>query len=121
MEKEQSLAYRRIPGGAVTKARELRAQGLLYREIGAALGVSMATAHRYVNRKEHPRRDVSQCCYCGICLDLVRTIHDTNVGQWNEGQCCDMCYHHVNGIRRTPQGRMFWSDKELARGALQLT
>lgn len=50
-----------------------------------------------------------QCCYCGLRLDLVRTIHETD-----NGRCCDMCYHHVNKLRREPQGQAFWSDVELA-------
>ena len=52
-------------------------------------------------RKVNPK-----CCHCGMRLELVRVVRESKYGR-----CCDMCYCHVNKIRRKPQGRFFWSEK----------
>lgn len=59
------------------------------------------------------KADNPQCCYCGMRLELVRTVHETE-----DGRCDDMCFHHVKRLRRQPQGRYFWSDQELAEASV---
>jgi len=107
VEQKQDMAYHRIPRALQDRAKELRAQGWLFRAIAAELGICQSTARRYAKTERKPRGP--QCTHCGIRLELVRIIHNTDAGR-----CCDMCYHHVNHLRREPQGRWFWSDRGLA-------
>lgn len=51
--------YTRWPDEVVAQAKAMRAQGMSYRDISAALGPSISSAHRYVNgtsRKPATRR-----------------------------------------------------------------
>ena len=87
-----------------------RAKAIIER-YGVALRVDKRQP-RDVLKDASMRVDNPRCCYCGLRLELVRIVHDSD-----DGRCCDMCYHHVNGIRRSPQGTLFWSEKGLSEQA----
>lgn len=102
---------RRIPQNVRQRARALRTMGWTYQAIADEVGVSHSSAKRFSNAIV-VRRKVPGCCYCGMRLELLRVVHNTD-----EGRCCGMCYCHVNKIKRTVRGRLYWSDLALEEDA----
>jgi transposase len=53
----------------VARARELRAQGLTYREIGERLGVALSTAQEYIKDPDLSKHRARRFRYGGQCID----------------------------------------------------
>lgn len=86
----------------VAQAQTLRAQGLTYREIGTAMGVSMQTAHGYLNDPDGAKMrayQTQQAFPCGGCGEPTRGLQSPG------GKLCWRCVN-AEDVRREVDGTL---------------
>lgn len=88
----------------VREAQQLRAQGLLLREIAEQMGVAVQTVHAYLSDPDLSKLRARQASYAGTCIDCGRPT-DGSDGPGKAAERCADCrarYQHEQR-RWTPQ------------------
>lgn len=81
----------------VQQAQALRAEGLTYKEIGAAMGVAISTADAYVNDPDMSKLRARKLSYQGTCIDCGGPTTGGN-GPGKAPERCDPCTRIVSRI-----------------------
>lgn len=87
-----------------TKAQELRAQGLTYREIGEQMGFAIQTVHAWLSDPDRSREVARKRSYGGTCADCGGATDGSNGRDLAPERCraCQIEYQH-EARRWTPE------------------
>lgn len=76
----------------VSRARELRAAGLVFREIGEIMGAATSTVDSWLNDPDLSKHRARRYKYGGICIDCGNPT-DGSDGPGRAAVRCDSCHH----------------------------